>query len=268
MIIRTIVRNVLCTVILMSLAACLPIQARAQSGDTLDSTAALDAATPSDWDFSIRPYFFLSGISGSVTAEPLTLPINSSFGDLVDNVKIGAFAAVTGEKGSWGFHFDFQYISLEGEATGRLGTTLKLENLISEGDLTYRPPAVRSLRLLAGARLYQVDETLTITRRVDDPIGGPQSPYEATTTVVDPIIGAAGNWALSPHWEVELRGDIGGFGIGSEFTNQLALAVLWRISDTVSFPFGYRVVDYQIKSDDVWLDTRMGGLMIGVDFRL
>src|SRR5262245_52454146 len=130
-----------------------------------------------DWVTHIRPYFWLSGVSGSVTSAPLTFPINSSFGDLLDNVQIGAFAAVTVEKGRWGAYGDFQYISLQGEATGASGATLELKNVIGEVDATLKFPAGSgSLRFIAGLRVYSVDETLTPTS---------QPPIKSKTTVTD-----------------------------------------------------------------------------------
>jgi hypothetical protein len=56
------------------------------------------------------------------------------------------------EKGMWGVYADFQYISLEGEGTGLLGTTVGLKNIIGEADFTLRPSRGSTLRLLAGLR--------------------------------------------------------------------------------------------------------------------
>lgn len=208
----------------------------------------------------IRPYFWLSGVSGSVTSAPLTFPINSSFGDLLDNVQIGAFAAVTVEKGRWGAYGDFQYISLVGEGTGASGATLELKNVIGEVDATLRVgKGAGSLRFIGGVRVYSVDETLT-------PSGQP--PIASNTTVTDPIVGAIGDWTIGKRWTFEMRGDLGGFGLSSEFTNQLAVGFLWQINDKIRLPFGYRVLGYQIKKGDVEMDTRMTGLVLGLDIGL
>jgi hypothetical protein len=224
-----------------------------------DSSASQHMEVESLWEVSIRPYFFLSGISGSVTSEPLTIPINSTFGELLDNIKFGGFVSVIVEKGLWGAFVDVQYINLKGEATGQLGSTLALENIIVEGDITFRPLGSRTLRFLAGVRFYNVDQTLTL---------GNQPPITATTLVADPVIGAMGIWTIGRTWEFQLRGDIGGFGVSSEFTSQLSVIFIWDASDLVRIPFGYRVLLYQIKTGDVWMNTTMGGLVLGVDFAL
>ena len=212
------------------------------------------------FDTHIRPYFWLSSVSGSATSAPLTFPINSSFSDLLDNVEIGAFAAVTVEKERWGLYGDFQYISLVGEGTGASGATLELQNVIGEVDAFLRIPAGSgSLKFLGGLRIYSVDETLT-------PSG--QQPIESNTTVYDPILGAVGEWSMGKRWNFEMRADLGGFGVGSEFTNQLSVVFQWQINDKLRLPFGYRVLSYQIQDGNVQMDTRMTGLVFGLDIGL
>lgn len=228
---------------------------------TASPVRAQTASAPPDddgWKMTVRPYLFLSGLSGAVTSGSLTFPINSTFGELVDNLRPSGFVAFTAEHGAWGAYADLQYISLIGEATNERGTTLELRNFIAEADLTYRPSQAPSLRFCAGLRVYSVDQTLNLPNL---------NPVEANTTVVDPIVGATGAWALTPKWSFEARGDIGGFGVGSEFTNQFIGLFGWRINDTFSLPFGYRVLDYRIKKDDVMLNTQMGGFVLGLDAR-
>lgn len=224
-------------------------------------TSPIRAQAPSSGFVThIRPYFWLSGVSGSVTSAPLTFPINSSFGDLLDNVKIGAFAAVTVEKARWGMYGDFQYISLVGGGTGPSGATLELQNVIGEVDGFLRIPAGSgSLKFVLGVRVYSVDETLTPNS---------QPPVKSNTTVADPILGAVGEWSIGKRWNFEMRGDLGGFGIGSEFTNQLSVVFQWQINDRLRLPFGYRVLGYQINDGGVVMDTRMTGLVVGLDIGL
>jgi len=220
-----------------------------------------DSVTPTavpGWSTTLRPYLFLAGLSGSLTTGPSTIPINSSFGELLDNLQPSFFVAAAFEKERWGVYADFQYISLQGEGTGMLGTTVQLKNTIGEIDATFRPARGSSLRLIAGARGYQVDQTVTI---------GANPPLHGETFVIDPIIGAMGTWDLGERWQFEMRGDIGGFGISSEFTSQLSIISMYDVSETISIPFGYRILSYRIKDDKVWMDTSMGGLVLGVDIR-
>ena len=244
--------------LLVGLLAADPAWPQTEATETTQEEMPTETGSTSKWDFSLRPYLFLSGLSGSVTAGPLTIPINSGFGDLVDHLRIGGFLAFTAEKEKWGFYADFQYISLVGKGTGGLNAELELENLIAEADVSFRPGNAPTLKFMAGLRLYSVEQTLRIRDNQLPP---------ANTTVVDPILGAHGVWELNERWDFELRGDIGGFGVSSEFTYQLLALFHWDISNSLNVPFGYRILGYQIQTDDIRMDTRMSGLVLGLDFR-
>jgi hypothetical protein len=247
-----------CFALLLVLLLAAPTGARGAG-----AAAGLDPLTensevPSDWSFSLRPYFFLSGISGSVTVDPLTFPINSSFAKIVQRVELGGFLSFTAEKNRWGVNADFQYINLYGESSLLRDTSMDLKNVIGEVDLLYRPEVAPTLRFLVGVRVYSVIQNVTLL--------GVAVP-EANTTVVDPVLGAYGSWMLHDRWHFELRGDIGGFGVSSEFTYQMMALFRWGINDTLSLPFGYRVLGYQIRKDDIWMNTRMSGAVLGLDIR-
>ena len=223
-----------------------------------DDPLTANSEISSEWSFSLRPYFFLSGLSGSVTVDPLTFPINSSFADIVQRVKLGGFLSFVAEKNRWGINADFQYINLHGESSLLSDTSMDLKNVIGEVDLLYRPQVAPTLRFLVGARVYSVIQNVTLL--------GVEVP-EANTTVVDPVLGAYGSWMLHDRWDFELRGDIGGFGVSSEFTYQVMALFRWGINDTLSIPFGYRVLGYQIRKNDIWMNTRMSGAVLGLDIR-
>lgn len=212
----------------------------------------------SDWNFSLRPYFFLSGLSGSITIDPVTFPINSSFSNILKHVKLGGFISFQAEKNRWGINADFQYINLYGESSLVNDSFVDLKNVIGEVDLMFRPESAPSLRFLVGVRAYSIIQNVTLLGR--------QLP-KAETVVVDPILGAFGTWKLQDRWDFELHGDIGGLGISSDFTYQMMALFRWGISDSLSIPFGYRVLGYEIKQDDIWMNTRMTGAMLGLDIK-
>jgi len=245
-----------CSALLLVLLLTTPTWA--QDGDAAPKADPLaeNSEISSEWRFSLRPYFFLSGLSGSVTVEPLTFPINSSFTTIMDRVELGGFLSFKAEKNRWGINADFQYINLYGESSAVRETAMDLKNVIGEVDLLFRPEVAPTLRFLVGVRAYSIIQNLTVL--------GHTIP-EANTTVVDPIVGAFGSWMVHDRWDFELRGDIGGFGVSSEFTYQMMALFRWSITDTLSIPFGYRVLGYQIRTDEIWMNTRMSGAVLGLD---
>jgi len=247
----------LLTLLLLAILAVPCAMADEPSAEAKEVGPPVDAF-PDDWNFALRPYFFLSGLSGSVTVDPITIPLNSSFTDLLKYVQLGAFVNFTAEKGQWGASGDFQYIDLYATASDQSVLSMDLKNVIGEVDIFYRPGRAPSLRFLTGVRVYSVTQTFSTSRNEIPP---------ASTTVVDLIIGAYGAWTLTDRWNFELRGDIGGFGISSEFTYQVMGLFHWDINDSLAIPFGYRVLGYNILDDSLRMDTRMGGVMLGLDIR-
>lgn len=243
-------------VILMALVSALVLASGAGATDGPDSPQ--ERPESESWQFSLKPYLFLSGLSGSITAGDVTFPINSSFSELVDNLRVGAFLSLAGVKGSWGFLADVEYIGLQGEGSGKVPVELRLDTVVGELDATYSPANDSNLRFVGGVRLFDVSQSLLIA---DEPTA------EAKVTVVDPVLGAVGTWDVADSILFQMRGDIGGFGVGSEFTYQLMLEFQWRLSDSLGLPFGYRVLGYQIQKESVQLDTRLGGLFLGLDYR-
>jgi hypothetical protein len=247
-----------CSALVLALLLAAPAGAEDADAAAGVNPLAENSKISSEWSLSLRPYFFLSGLSGSVTVHPLTFPLNSSFAQIVQRVKLGGFLSFTAEKNRWGVNADFQYINLYGESSLLRDTSMDLKNVIGEVDLLYRPEVAPTLRFLVGVRVYSVIQNVTLL--------GVEVP-EANTTVVDPVLGAYGSWVLHDRWHFELRGDIGGFGVSSEFTYQMMALFRWGINDTLSLPFGYRVLGYQIRKDDIWMNTRMSGAVLGLDIR-
>jgi opacity protein-like surface antigen len=64
-----------------------------------------------------------------------------------------------------------------------------------------------------------------------------------------------------------MRGDIGGFGVGSHFTWSVATIVAYQVSEHISLGAGYRMLDINYSdgkgSDQFRFDVQMRGPMLG-----
>jgi hypothetical protein len=79
---------------------------------------------------------------------------------------------------------------------------------------------------------------------------------------VDPVIGARTQLALSDRWLLSVRGDVGGFGVGSasDFSWQVVAGMGYRITDRTTLSAGYRKLDIDYKAgDDAELDMTLEG---------
>ena len=54
---------------------------------------------------------------------------------------------------------------------------------------------------------------------------------------------ARATFAAGDKWKAQLRGNVGGFGVGSEFFWQLQADAVYQATDRWQFVFGYRVID-------------------------
>jgi opacity protein-like surface antigen len=63
---------------------------------------------------------------------------------------------------------------------------------------------------------------------------------------VDPVIGAKAQFPLGGRWSCSVRGDVGGFGVESDFSWTAAAGVLYRFSERFSVELQYKAtgVDY------------------------
>lgn len=87
---------------------------------------------------------------------------------------------------------------------------------------------------------------------------------------IDPIFGARLAGQFGQRWTLRGRTDIGGFGIGSNLTWQLAAYLDFRASDLISILGGYRFLsnDYETGSGNSQFhyDMNIAGPALGVSF--
>ena len=62
-------------------------------------------------------------------------------------------------------------------------------------------------------------------------------------------------------------GDIGGFGVGSDFTWQAIAALDWRVSEKSSASVGYRWIQIDYDAGRANIDLNMSGPIIGASLR-
>jgi hypothetical protein len=176
-----------------------------------------------DWEFKMSPYMWFISASGDVTVRGQESDLDLSFNDIWDELNIAAMLVFEGRKNRWGFVGDALYANL-GKSTStdvagiKIDPTVKLSYLGAGGfyrlgtwDLSQTPanavPTV-TVDAMAGARYTYLDMKLDLK--------GFRS-ASGDKSWVDPLVGARAIFDLSQRWAVSLMGDIGGFGVGSDF---------------------------------------------------
>lgn len=212
------------------------------------------AAAASGWDFRFVPYGWLISMNGTQTVRGRSTKVDASFIDILENsdslvALMGDFEA---RRGPFAVYGDLVWtkVGVEGGSirtrtlapgvTTTVGRSLELdvEMAILEVGAAYEVARTGPLAfdILAGARYWyqEVDLSFGVARMVEigdlELVGGRALARSGSVDWLDPVIGARIRYAVAPGHELFLRGDIGGFGVGSDFS--------WQAVGGYGFDFG------------------------------
>ncbi len=238
-----------------------------------------------DWEIRLMPYVYMLSIDAEGTINGLSGNVDLSFGDIVDNLDFGAMGRVEAWKGKWGLFFDglFMNLSKDGSFQGRRGlTTFSLDADVRLGmadfGLAYRLIENRfgkndEQRLVfepyTGLRYGYIRERMDLNVNIAG-IGSVGKKLGTSEDYVEPFVGGRVIWDLNKKLALNIRGDAGGFGIGSasDLTWQIAGGVDYKLSKNITFNAGYRYIELDYSrgsgSNEFGIDLRAKGPFIGM----
>lgn len=263
-------------------------------------------ADPEPWHFNAAAYGWLINVSGSVTARGQTVDTNASFIDLVQKSQSlsGLMGYLEADKGKAGMYVDFVYTNL-----GFGANTASYRNPISGLKITTSASAALTYRLfiieVGGVyELFRWQHSERSSTAIDGVMAfrywnnSVAASFDADANVdfshlhldrsfglaiaradaiqwVDPVFGVRVRHQFTPHQEFTVRGDIGGFGLGSQFSWQ-AVAVYsyaWELDGgrKLAALLGFRALGVNYSSgsgpDGVGINETLYGPIIGVSYR-
>jgi hypothetical protein len=235
-------------------------EASAPKPDASDKDAA-------EWRFQFGTYAWMSSIS-----QKLTLGSEESSSDvgILDILPVLDFAACNhfeAQKGPWGLfsEFDFVKLSPTGEARARVGIPVKFGTSLDLKQITAELGGLRSfdwekvgVDALAGARYSRFD-TRVQARFLDK---------SDVKDWVDPFVGARLRFKLSEKWGLAVRGDVGGFGAGSDLTWLGTAFFSYQVRESMALIFGYKYMDVHFDNKDSAMDMKTYGPGFGVVFTI
>jgi hypothetical protein len=216
--------------------------------------AQIEAPTVPGWTFRVTPYGWLTALKGTQTVRGRSVKVDASFIDIVE--KSDSLLALMGNfearNGPFAFYGDLVWskIGVDGSnvrsralapgVTGALGTSLNLDIEMATVEVGAAYEVARSgpvaFDILGGARYWYQDVDLSFDLAAGVDIGdltvaGARAfARSGSVDWLDPLIGARMRYTVAPGHELFLRGDIGGFGVGSEFS--------WQVIGGYGFEFG------------------------------
>ena len=247
-----------------------PSASEATDNATVSNAEAVPQASPDPgWEFSVSPYFFLASLDGTVGVVGQSAQVNASFRDLFRNLDFAIMGQFEARKGNWSILADGMYMSLSGERVTPSpffgDIEVEVKETIIEPSVAYRVLKSErgSVDLLGGVRVWHVKSHLTFQPRIL-----PLVDVEGSKTWADPIVGARGTASLSPRVFVLGRFDVGGFGVGSDFTGQVFGGAGFQVKPRVALIGGYRYLRTDYSNEGFIFKTAMSGIMLGAKFKL
>lgn len=195
------------------------------------------------WGFLIEPYLLFPNMAGDIGIRNLPeVEVDANPGDIFSKLRIGGMLYLEAHNDDWAITSDLLYMNLEQDVTPGI--------LIGSGDLNAQQWAwefaglYRVLPFLEagiGGRLNNIQADLDINR---NEIGGGTTPLSAeiSETWIDPIVLVRVTGDINNKWMFQFRGDVGGFGIGSDISYQLQGLVGYRFTQVFQLTTGYRIL--------------------------
>lgn len=230
--------------------------------------AGLAAGTSAQcWSYDLAPYAWIAGLNGDVGVGGESVKVDLSFSDILPHVNAIAALRWSGRKDRQAFYIDVLYLKLSDDVASPDPTFTQVHTVVKEtileGAYAYRVSGtdLHGLDALAGFRFWNLRNDLTFQSATE-----PSSEVSQSKDWIDPIIGLHYRSAISPQWSFAVQGDIGGFGVGSQFTWQLYGGFKYKFSNSYAMGFDYRALHVDYDKSGFLFDTTTQGPLITFDF--
>lgn len=232
---------------------------------TLGATTSLQAQettsqqTEEGWRFRVTPYIWTMGLKGDTTIGAIPIKIDESISDVLSQLDFALEFSVEARKGNVIITGDSHLAGLTKDLDVPPGTFNTRQAIVSAAAGYH---FAERYDLYAGFRYYNV-------RSKSDFVGFPNFGGEGQW--VDPLIGGRVRVPLGERISFALRGDVGGFNVGSKVGWMIQPTLTWSVNSRVSLLAGYRhlYVDYETGSgpDFYAFKVHHTGPGFGVDLR-
>jgi len=244
----------------------------------LPMAAAHAQGTADDgWHFMVAPYAMFPNMKGQTGIADLpTIKVDEDPQDIFDNLQMGAMLFLEARNDKWAFSSDLLYMDLGADISHQDGTGLitAVDGDVDVSQTGWELAAMRrlspSFELGLGLTYNQIDVDVDLA--ITTPLGTTDRSAGLEENWIDPTIVMRGTWPISDKWFFQARGNIGGFGVGSDLMWQVIAEVGYRPSEKWFTSFGYRIIDIDYENgsglDRFVYDMRTFGpqLKLGINF--
>lgn len=206
----------------------------------------------SKWNWTVQPYVMFPVMDGDIGLGNLPdAAIHASASDIFSHFKFGAMLYAEAANDRWAISSDIIYMDLGEKIEGKHGI---LSGEAGMKQFVWELAGLRRVNtwLEGGIGFRIVNLQSDLTMQVDASVPGGAGPRSGSLseTWVDPVIIGRIKFPSKTKWSFQLRGDLGGFGIGSDFTWQGQADVGYRFSKLFKLSLGYRFIGIDYEKGD------------------
>lgn len=227
--------------------------------------AAPAAAQAEEWTGQVTLYGWGAGVAGDFTpfSGAPTLSFDASLSEILEDLDAAFFATAFARRGNFVLFGDFTYTasSRDGEVPPGVPASgeVTLTSLTLAAGQRFDAGGGTSVDVMGGFRGWSLDG------RVSVPLAGVSLAPEQT--FVDPIVAVRVNTPIATDWSLLSYADVGGFGVGSELTWQVAVTANYQATDNLFLSFGYRHLYLDYSDDGTVFEGAMSGPLVGATWR-
>ncbi|MCI4442224.1 MAG: hypothetical protein JHC39_01855 [Lentimicrobium sp.] len=203
----------------------------------------------SEWNYLVEPYLLFPNMSGTVGLADLPeVTVDANTNAIFGHLKMGAMLYAEASNDKWAIGSDLIYMSL---AQGIKPGSTYISGEVTAKQFAWEVSGLRKvntwLELGVGGILNSVNSGVNIQLALS---GGPVvfKNKEMTKTWFDPMLIARIKSKAGEKFVYQFRGEIGGFGIGSDLAWQMQAVAGYQFSKLFSITGGYRIISLDYKT--------------------
>jgi opacity protein-like surface antigen len=222
------------------------------------------AAEPDRWQYEITPYLLGAAMNGTAGVKGLTVPVDASFSDILENLDAGLMGLVTAQKGRWTFMLEGVYMNLgaerSGPVAGVVSANVDTKLYIGQGSIGYRllDDGTR-LDLMGGLRWTKLSADIDLVGPNNSVSVGSDDSWTDAVVGVRVLHPVADSVALLGYADV-------GAG-GSDLTWQVVAGVNWEFAKGFTLKAGYRHMYWDYEDGGTVWDMSASGPYLGLGIR-
>lgn len=240
--------------------------------EPMDSSSSSSKQSPplDGWHFTVSPYLWFPGIHGNVGALGHDASVHASAGDLLSHFRFGLMGAATAQHKRLLIAGDLMWVRLGDTKAlpfpdlSAVSADVKVWQLIWTSNVGVRLIDVKKFKAdaVAGVRFWHLGQNLTFNPSV---LGLSSN---NSKNWADPVVGGHLQAPLGSKLEVNVMGDVGGWGVGSQLEYQIVGLLGYKLKPKWTLQAGYRYLFVDYRSLTVLFNTVESGALFGVTINL